>query len=87
MKRRLLDRILHNGTDIPVVFTMYQILSLDCDVFAWSGKISPHLTYLVFSIVFLAYFCLRREFCLLLGFVCFEPVSHRVLLHCCHLYH
>ena len=71
MKRRFLDRILHNGTHIPVVFTMYQILSLDSGVFAWSGEISPHLRYLVFSILFLAYFGLRREISLAFGFCVF----------------
>ena len=61
MKRKFLDRILHNGTDIPVVFTMYQIVSLDCGVFALSGEIFPHVAFLVFPMVFLAYFGLRRE--------------------------
>ena len=74
MKRRFLDQILHNGTDIAVVFTMYQMLSLDSvdyGVFAWSGKISPHLRYLVFSILFLAHFGLRREILLPFGFCVF----------------
>ena len=61
MKRRFLDRILHNGTDRPVVFTMYQKVSFDCRDFALSGEISPHLAYLIFSIVHLSYFALRHK--------------------------
>ena len=51
MKKRVLDRILQHGTDIPVVLTMYQKLSSDCGVFALCGEISPHLAYLVFLVV------------------------------------
>ena len=57
----VLDMILPNGTDIPIVFTVYQKVSFDCGVFALSGEISPHLAYLVFSIVHLPFFALRRE--------------------------
>ena len=51
MKRRFLDGLLQHGTDIPVVLTMYQILSFDCAVFALDGEISPHLAQLVFSVL------------------------------------
>ena len=66
---------------------MYQKLSFDCGVFALSGEISPHLAYLVFSIVgfLFFFFALRREishafaFCMLQacpakGIVTLQPV-------------
>ena len=82
MKRRFLDRILPNGTGIPVVFTMYQKVSFDCGVFALSGEIYPHLAYLVFSIMHLPFFALSSEISHAFEFCMFRacPIKGIVML-------
>ena len=53
--------ILHNGTDTPAVFTMYQAVSFDYRVFALSEEIFATSGRFFFSLVHLPYFALRCE--------------------------
>ena len=63
MKRTFLDRILHNGIDIPIVFTMYQILSLDCVVFCMEWRnFATFEIFGVFNIVFSTFWFETRNF-------------------------